>query len=357
MDVNWIKITTNMFEDEKIDYIESMPEADTILMIWVRLLTMAGKSNVGGYIMLTEKIPYTDEMLAHKFKRQLNTVKFALQTFAKLDMVVLDDSGFKIANWDKHQNVQGLDKIREQNKVRKQKQRLTDKKQLAAGQDKPVTPCHVTITHESRTLSIIDKELELDKEISTIIVPTFVETDIPTDQEEVPEELQPKEKYKYSQEHMDLAKRLNDLMLDNKPNMKVPSSLGKWANTIRLMIDRDTRGPEQIAAVIDWCQQDKFWKLNILSADTLREKFDRLEMQMQEKCRGVTAQAGNLGKLSGVVAGARDFIAEHGGVNNGISRDDCHDDNIGSRQLQHNPDKGRSESPDRFVVPNIFTSS
>lgn len=82
-DVNWIKITTNMFEDEKIDYIESMPEADTILMIWVRLLTMAGRSNMGGYILLTEEIPYTEEMLAHKFKRQLNTVKFALQTFVK----------------------------------------------------------------------------------------------------------------------------------------------------------------------------------------------------------------------------------------------------------------------------------
>ena len=163
MDVNWIKITTNMFEDEKIDYIESMPEADTILMIWVRLLTMAGKSNVGGYIMLTEKIPYTDEMLAHKFKRQLNTVKFALQTFAKLDMVVFDETGLRIANWDKHQNVQGLDKIREQNKMRKQKQRLTDKKQLPAVPDDSVTPCHVTVTDESRTLSII--ELELDKEL------------------------------------------------------------------------------------------------------------------------------------------------------------------------------------------------
>jgi len=184
-EVNWIKITTNMFEDEKIDYIESMPEADTILLIWVRLLTMAGKSNMGGYILLTEKIPYTEEMLAHKFKRQLNTVKFALQIFVKLDMVAFDEAGIKIANWDKHQNVQGLDKIREQNKIRKQRQRLAEKQQLAGEWDLSVTPSHVTVTEESRPPSIIDKELDID--ISTIIVPALPVTDILKDNDPFPE--------------------------------------------------------------------------------------------------------------------------------------------------------------------------
>ena len=290
-DVNWIKITTNMFEDEKIDYIESMPEADTILIIWVRLLTMAGKSNMGGYILLTEEIPYTEEMLAHKFKRQLNTVKFALQTFAKLNMIAFDEAGIKIANWDKHQNVQGLDKIREQNRIRKQRQRLMDKKELPVGQ---VTPSHVTGTEESRPLSIIDKELDIDKDISTIIVPTVVGADIPEDnkQNEILVEQTPREKYKYSQEHMELAEHLQKCMLENKPNMKLSSSLGQWANTIRLMIERDGRTIEQIALVIDWCQKDKFWKLNILSADTLREKFDRLELQMSASLKSIKGARG-----------------------------------------------------------------
>lgn len=284
-DVNWIKITTNMFEDEKIDYIESMPEADTILMIWVRLLTMAGKSNMGGYILLTEKIPYTEEMLAHKFKRQLNTVRFALQTFAKLDMIAFAEEGIRIANWDKHQNVHGLEKIREQNKLRKQRQRIADKQELIVGQDDSVTPSHVTVTEESRPLSIIDKELEI--EISNIIVPTLVETDMihNSHQEEEGAQQPAKEKYKYAQEHMDLAKHLQNCMLENKPDMKRSSALGQWANTIRLMIERDNRELKQIASVIDWCQKDKFWKINILSADTLREKFDRLELQMIESLK------------------------------------------------------------------------
>ncbi len=273
-----------MFEDEKIDYIESMPEADSILMIWVRLLTMAGKSNMGGYVLLTEKIPYTDEMLAHKFKRQLNTVKFALKTFVKLEMIAFDDTGIRIANWDKHQNVQGLEKIREQNRLRKQKQRLTDKKQLLVGQ---VTPCHVTVTEESRTLSIIDRDKELEIDKSTIIAQDVAMMEIPDDTKQDGERVVPvqKEKYKYSQHHMDLALQLKNCMLENKPNMKMISSLGQWANTIRLMIERDGRQIQQIEMVIDWCQRDKFWKMNILSADTLREKFDRLELQMGESLR------------------------------------------------------------------------
>lgn len=284
-DVNWIKITTNMFEDEKIDYIESMPEADTILMIWVRILTMAGKSNMGGYLLLTEKIPYTDEMLANKFKRQLNTVKFALHTFARLEMVVFDEGGIRIANWDKHQNVQGLDKIREQNKIRKQRQRIAAKEEVIVEQEDSVTPCHVTVTEESRSLSIIDKELEI--EISTSIVPTLFEAEISSgnNQDEEPVKQLPKGKYKYSAQQRELAERLKTCLLENKPNMKLSSSLGQWANTIRLMIERDARDPTQIAAVIDWCQKDKFWKLNILSADSLREKFDRLELQMAESLK------------------------------------------------------------------------
>ena len=48
-EVKWIKITTNMFEDEKIDFIESLPESDAILVIWIKLLTLAGKNKTNGY--------------------------------------------------------------------------------------------------------------------------------------------------------------------------------------------------------------------------------------------------------------------------------------------------------------------
>lgn len=122
-EIKWIKINVSMFDDEKIKFIETLPESDTILVIWMKLLTQAGKCNAGGYVMLTENIPYTDEMLSSLFNRPLNTVRLALQTFEKLEMIEWDEHGIELTNWEKHQNIEGLDKIREQNRLRQQKHR------------------------------------------------------------------------------------------------------------------------------------------------------------------------------------------------------------------------------------------
>ncbi|WP_409229167.1 phage replisome organizer N-terminal domain-containing protein [Gudongella sp. SC589] len=157
-DVKWIKITTNMFEDEKIDFIESLPESDAILVIWIKLLTLAGKANANGFIFLTEQIPYTDEMLSHKFRRPLSTVKLALNTFKKLEMIDYTNDGFlRLTNWDKHQNIEGLEKIRTQNRIRKQRQREKEKLEILEGG-------HVTSRDSHATEEELEEELELDKE-------------------------------------------------------------------------------------------------------------------------------------------------------------------------------------------------
>lgn len=154
-EVKWIKITTTMFEDEKIDFIGSLPDADSLLIIWIKLLTMAGKCNANGYIFLTENIPYTDEMLAHKFRRPLNTVRLAIETFNKLNMIEADNKGIYITNWGKHQNIEGLEKIRTQ--TRERVQRYREAKKLSA-------PCNVTsnatVTRSNETDIEIDKEKE-----------------------------------------------------------------------------------------------------------------------------------------------------------------------------------------------------
>lgn len=163
-EVKWIKITINMFEDEKIDFIESLPEADAILIIWIKLLTLAGKCNANGFIFLTEKIPYTEEMLAHKFRRPLSTVKLALETFLRLEMIQVDDKGYlKVTNWEKHQNVDRLNKIREQTRERVQRYRERQKllEEAKENNDGNVT-CNVTVT-DSNAIDI-DIEEDIDKE-------------------------------------------------------------------------------------------------------------------------------------------------------------------------------------------------
>lgn len=166
-DVKWIKITTNMFEDEKIDFIESLPEADAILVVWIKLLTMAGKNNSNGFIFLTEQIPYTVEMLAHRFRRPLNTVKLALETLKNLEMINFDEDGFlNITNWEKHQNVEGLERIREQTRKRVARYRERQK-QLEGGN---VTGNEeVTGGNETELEEDIDIDIDIDIEEDTAI--------------------------------------------------------------------------------------------------------------------------------------------------------------------------------------------
>lgn len=64
----------------------------------------------------------------------------------------------------------------------------------------------------------------------------------------------------------------------NNPSFKEPN-LQKWSDDIRLMMDRDKRTEEQIKYLIDWCQNDSFWKANILSPAKLRKQFDALAAQ------------------------------------------------------------------------------
>lgn len=139
-DLKWIKLDISMFEDEKIKLIEQMPEADTVLIIWVKLLAQAGKTNANGYIYLNENIPYTDEMLATIFDRPVNTVRLALKALREFGMIHIDEDSFiHISNWEKHQNVEGMERIKQQNKLRKQKQREREKAKQIEKKSKNVT--------------------------------------------------------------------------------------------------------------------------------------------------------------------------------------------------------------------------
>ena len=53
-DVKWIKITTDIFDDEKILLIEGLPSSDEIIVIWFKLLILAGKQNNNGFPALSK---------------------------------------------------------------------------------------------------------------------------------------------------------------------------------------------------------------------------------------------------------------------------------------------------------------
>lgn len=230
-ELKWIKLSIDMFDDEKIKLIESSPEADTILIIWLKLLAQAGKTNVSGYIFLSENIPYTDEMLSTIFNRPLNTLRMALQVLERFGLIKMnaDNEYIKIVNWEKHQNVNAMDKIREQTRKRVEKHR--DKLKLPEP------------TQEVAKVAKVEKKVYSDADVE-----------------------------------FRLANQLFQRMLENNPEAKEPN-FQMWADVVRLMIERDKRKPEQIKNMIDWSQKDIFWQTNILSTKKLREKYDQLKVK------------------------------------------------------------------------------
>lgn len=161
-EVKWIKIVTDVFDDEKVILIESMPEADSIIVIWFKLLCLAGKQNRDGLLMLNDKIAYTDEMLATVFRRPINTVRLALRTFERFAMIEIVDGTICIANWEKHQNTDKLAQMREYNRIAQQKSRA--KRKLLSG----VNDSQENVNDSQDTDIEEDKEKEEEKENNSV---------------------------------------------------------------------------------------------------------------------------------------------------------------------------------------------
>lgn len=162
MGVSWIKITTSIFDDEKIKIIDSMPDHDAILVIWIKLLTLAGKCNARGCLLISDSLPYTDEMLSAVFSRPLNTVKMALGIFEQLGMICRSDA-IQLVNWEKHQNEAALEIIRDNERDRKRIQRSRQRLQIT---DKKESPGNVPdkVPEMSHDVRILDIELDSDKD-------------------------------------------------------------------------------------------------------------------------------------------------------------------------------------------------
>ena len=188
MDVQWIKISTDVFDNRKIKQIEAMPEGDTILVIWFKLLCMAGTVNDNGLVYLTREIPYTDEMLANQFNKPLNVVRPALQVFEQFEMIEIIDDFIFLPSWEKYRSVDQLAKIQERNRLRKQRQRERQRVE-ALPESCEVTglsrDCHVTVTGLSRDCPVTEKEkvYKKKKNIDIDIDNIDIDIDIDTDTE------------------------------------------------------------------------------------------------------------------------------------------------------------------------------
>lgn len=162
-DVKWIKLTTDMFDNRKIKHLRKLPEGNSIVLIWVMLLTMAGRCNASGMIFLTENIPYTPKMLADELGFEENTVKLALEALERFRMIVTDSGFFAIAGWEEYQNIEGMDRIRESKRLAQARWRAKQKALPETVVDSTVDSTRYLVDDAEEDIEE-DKELDIDKE-------------------------------------------------------------------------------------------------------------------------------------------------------------------------------------------------
>ena len=168
-DVKWIKIVTDIFDDEKMLLIESLPDADSIIVCWFKLLCLAGKQNNSGVMLLNDRIPYTDEMIATVFRRPVQTVRLALKTFEQFGMIEIIQGVITIPNWGKHQNLEGIERVREQ--TRERVQRYRERQKLLTAESNVTNNDTVT---ESNGTDIEEDKIRKDKN-KKFVPPTLEE--------------------------------------------------------------------------------------------------------------------------------------------------------------------------------------
>ena len=157
-EVKWIKIATDIFDDEKILLIEGLPDAYAIITVWFKLLCLAGKKNNGGVFLMNDKIPYTDKMLATIFRMNESTVKLALNAFEQFKMIEIVEGIITIPNWNKHQTLDAYERKKERDRLYQEERRAKQRALIEKSSDKS------SERTSDVAVSDIDKEEDKDKE-------------------------------------------------------------------------------------------------------------------------------------------------------------------------------------------------
>ncbi|HFI0203954.1 TPA: phage replisome organizer N-terminal domain-containing protein [Enterococcus faecium] len=245
----YLKLKENFFDSDEMVLLESMPDgyiySNILLKLYLRSLKHEGK------LMFNDRIPFNSTMLATITRHSVGVVEKAVQIFRDLQLIdVLDNGAIYMSDIQSFigKSSTEADRKREyRKKIEEAKRNL-----ITGGQVSDKCPDKTTP----------ELEIEIEKE-----------KDIDIDKEE--------KKGKYSDEHLRLAKKLQSNLTEDFPKEMNKVDIEKWADTIRLMEERDKASIEAIEYVINWLPTNEFWFGNIRSAKKLREKFEKLKFEIK----------------------------------------------------------------------------
>lgn len=161
----WIKLSTATFDDEKIRIIETLPDGKTILVIWLKLLCLAGKTDNDGVFRLTKNIPYNEDLLANVLRENVATVRFALKTFIDMEMMEKIEGAYALSNWTKYQVETGAIEAAKAKKHERQKRWREKQKSLLLQGTSGKRDVSETSPRPSTDVKETHTELEEEKEL------------------------------------------------------------------------------------------------------------------------------------------------------------------------------------------------
>lgn len=156
-DVKWIKLMVGMFDGmsfKKIKRAKIGGESyrDKLTAVWFELMDFAGKCNHDGMFISPREIPFKDLAdIAMMIDRDEQELELCMAFFINEGMVTVIDDVYMLSNWAEYQNIEGLDKIREQNRIR---QRRWQAKQKALGSGEVCSYCGGTATGHDHVLAL-----------------------------------------------------------------------------------------------------------------------------------------------------------------------------------------------------------
>lgn len=171
-DVKWIKMMVGMFDGmsfKKIKRAKIGGESfrDKLTAVWFELMDLAGKCNHNGAFVNSAGIPFTDlDDIAVQIDRDEEELKLCITFYLKEQMLTIENDVYAISNWGVYQNIDGMEKIREQ--TRKRVAKCRENKKLLGGVFTVTdgnAECNATVTDGNG----IEEEGEEEKDLDTDI--------------------------------------------------------------------------------------------------------------------------------------------------------------------------------------------
>jgi predicted phage replisome organizer len=168
-DVQWIKLMVGMFDGMSFKRIKKAKIGgesfrDKLTAVWFELMEFAGRCNHDGAFISPKEIPFKDiSDIAIMIDREEEELQLCMSFFIKEGMITVVDDIYMLSNWSEYQNTDGMEKIRESNRLRQAKYR--EKQKLLVGNVIGNVTDNVTVTL-SNALDIDieeEKEEDLDK--------------------------------------------------------------------------------------------------------------------------------------------------------------------------------------------------